>query len=224
VAGLICGTVLTLFMHGRELGRKIPLWTALGFAGFGLWISTSWSILPHAITSVRYLPVALIGAIGGAILGLCIAWVLADSRDEEFLSAAPIPKLKMLLLWLNESILSKIRTALAGQQTVAVYMGDDAEQRDWDVSRADLGWVDGVIPVATKAYETGGKGNYYHSIQFFKRALKLAPGCDLYLMSIGSAYVNIGQVNRGIQYLKRAAEISPGNSRIQENLAKALGH
>jgi hypothetical protein len=40
-------------------------------------------------------------------------------------------------------------------------------------------------------------------------------------MSIGVGYVELGEKAKGIRYLERAAQISPGNTRIKDNLAKA---
>jgi predicted Zn-dependent protease len=61
-------------------------------------------------------------------------------------------------------------------------------------------------------------------MKYYKKSLLLAPGGDLFLMSVGVCYVQLGEKERGIRFLKRAAQISPNNSRIQKNLQAAEGY
>lgn len=58
-------------------------------------------------------------------------------------------------------------------------------------------------------------------IKYFKQALLLAPGRDLFFMSIGVAYIQLGENERGIRFLERAANTSPKNGRIRKNLEAA---
>jgi len=100
-------------------------------------------------------------------------------------------------------------------------MGDSSSQREHEITQEDFHWAKQVEQVVNKAFAAGQRGNYKESIQYYKKALELAPGCDLFLMSIGTCYAQLGQKTKAIQYLERATQISPGNARIRDNLAKA---
>lgn len=141
--------------------------------------------------------------------------------DSVYLTAEPISRKRMDLLWLNPSMLSQLQQALANRESITVTMGDSTDLRDHEITREDIEWAKKIEPIVDKAYAAGQKGNYSQAILYYKRALKLAPGCDLFLMSIGSCYAHLGQKAKALRYLERAAEISPGNSRIRENLNQA---
>gem|GEM_PF-1770858 len=223
VIGAMAGLMLRIIFGDLKQGVRLILGGAAGLGLYGLLNSPSWQMLPLYKTIPPDLMGALNGAAGGAAIGLFLGWSMIDGGDSELLEASPISKKLMHLLWLDDSNLHQIKSALVKNEPITVVMGDSSEQKEWEITRADMNWLDKVIPVALKAYATGQKDNYYQAINYYKQALKLAPGCDLYLMSIGSAYVMIGQKERGIRYLERAAEISPGNKRIRENLNKVTG-
>jgi tetratricopeptide (TPR) repeat protein len=82
----------------------------------------------------------------------------------------------------------------------------------------DVDWAKKVNVYALKAEKASRAGKRQEAIALYKDALRLAPGCDLFLMSIGCCYANMGEVARGLQYLERAHEISPGQERITRNL------
>ncbi len=66
------------------------------------------------------------------------------------------------------------------------------------------------------------RGDQAASIHYYKEALRLASGCDLFLMSVGVSYALLYQYVKGLQYLARAAQISPSNRRIRGNLDDVL--
>jgi tetratricopeptide (TPR) repeat protein len=88
----------------------------------------------------------------------------------------------------------------------------------------DLLWMDREELAALRASlgkpDAASQDHHYaEAIRLYRQSLQQAPDCDLYLMSIGACYANMGKPARGLPYLKRAAKISPGNARIQHNLA-----
>ena len=87
------------------------------------------------------------------------------------------------------------------------------------ISHADAKWAVTVDAIAGVAVEASQRGDPRRAITYYGKALRLAPGCDLYLMSIGCCYANLGNATVGLRYLERAAEISPGRMRIRDNLA-----
>ena len=97
-------------------------------------------------------------------------------------------------------------------------MGDDSNRRTHDIALEDYEWAKKIDPIVDNAFSASKNKDYNSTIKYFKEALELAPGCDLFLMSIGSAYAYLDQKEKAIKYLERAAEINPGSRRIIENL------
>jgi tetratricopeptide (TPR) repeat protein len=128
---------------------------------------------------------------------------------------------QMDLLWMDRKELAALKASL-GKPDVAVSGpsknggGRDPKQ---DVTFRDIAWAERVMAVAEQAAVASQQGDYARAIQLYRQALQQAPDCDLYLMSIGACYANMGKPSRGLPYLKRAAKISPDNARIQRNLA-----
>lgn len=149
------------------------------------------------------------------------AYAHLDGTDAAYLTAAPVEHKRMLLLWLGANVLHHINRTLDHQPAVGVLMGDSHDQREWDVTRADVLWAMEVSVVAEQAHEAGKRGDFVSAIHLYKQALQQAPGCDLYLMSIGVGYHQLGERGKALDYLHRAAEISPDNARIRENLRLA---
>jgi len=137
--------------------------------------------------------------------------VLKDKEGDDELKAEPISKERMLLLWLDPEILAE-NTAI---------VDPFSELENFILTAQELEWVRQVDKFAKKASVACQNGNYEEGIHFYLEALKFAPGCDLYLMSIGCCYANMGQPEKGLAYLERAHEISPQKERITKNL-KAL--
>lgn len=145
----------------------------------------------------------------------------ATDEDAAFLQAEPISRKRMDLLWLDPPRLAQLGQALAQRTVVSIVLGDASGQREHEITQNDLHWAKQVEQIVDKAFAAGQRGNYVESIQYYKKALELAPGCDLFLMSIGAGYAQLGQKAKAIRYLERAAQISPGNSRIRDNLNSA---
>jgi tetratricopeptide (TPR) repeat protein len=142
----------------------------------------------------------------------------AEDADTAFLRAEPISRKRMDLLWLDPPRLAQLQQPIAQYHVITVTMGDSSNLRDHEISQDDFNWAKTIEQVVDKAYSAGQRGNYIESIQQYKKALELAPGCDLFLMSIGASYAKLGQKGKAVQYLERAVQISPGKSRIRENL------
>jgi tetratricopeptide (TPR) repeat protein len=141
--------------------------------------------------------------------------------DATFLAAAPISRKRMDLLWLDPPRLAQLQQQVAQHKVVNATMGDRSSLRTHEFSQEDVEWAKQVEAIVDQAFALGQRGKYMDSIRQYKKALEHAPGCDLFLMSIGVAHVNLGQKAKAVQYLERAAQISPGNTRIRENLDQA---
>jgi tetratricopeptide (TPR) repeat protein len=94
-----------------------------------------------------------------------------------------------------------------------------ASARKQEITGGDIAWAESVMAIAEQAAAASYDRDYAKAIRLYRKALQHAPDCDLYLMSIGACYANMGEPARGLPYLKRAAKISPDNTRIQHNLA-----
>jgi tetratricopeptide (TPR) repeat protein len=145
---------------------------------------------------------------------------ITTDEDTIFLQAEPNSRKRMDLLWLDPPHLKQLEQPLAQHKVITVTMGDSTNLRDHDITQEDFDWAKQVERIVDKAYAAGQRGNYSKSIRYYKEALQMAPGCDLFLMSIGTCYAQLGQKAKAVQYLSRAAQISPGNARIRDNLTK----
>jgi len=105
-----------------------------------------------------------------------------DGDDSQYLKAQPISKKLMYLLWLagDSRKLQEIIRYLEQNETVLVVMGDSSTQKEWEITRGDLKFALEVRPIELRAYALGQSGKYIQSLRYYKQALKLAPGCDLY--------------------------------------------
>jgi Flp pilus assembly protein TadD len=131
----------------------------------------------------------------------------------------------MDLLWLDPPRLSQLQhpiaQAAAHHKVATVTLGDNSNLRAHEITQEDFEWAKQVELIVDKAFALGQRQKYRESIQQYKKALELAPGCDLFLMNIGACYAHLGQKAKAVRYLERAAQISPGNSLIRDNLNKA---
>lgn len=140
-------------------------------------------------------------------------------EDEALLQAEPISRKRMDLLWLDPPRLSQVGQSLAHHEALKIVLGDSSNMREHEITQEDFQWAKQIEPIVDKAYAAGQNGKYEESMRFYKKALEQAPGCDLFLMSVGVCYAQLGQKAKALRYLERAAQISPGNARIRENLA-----
>jgi tetratricopeptide (TPR) repeat protein len=133
------------------------------------------------------------------------------SGDEEFVHAAPLAPSRRRLLWMDPAALNLLVNSFTviheGSQLIEV-----------QYSEHDIQWAKRVNEYAVRAEQAGRASQFQQAIELYKAALRLAPGCDLYLMSVGCCYANLGDLRRGLNYLERANEISPGQKRITQNL------
>jgi tetratricopeptide (TPR) repeat protein len=128
---------------------------------------------------------------------------------------------QMDLLWMDRGELAALKAAL---ENPGVPASDPREnggvsKQPVEVTIEDVRWAEKVMTIAEQAAAASHRKEYAKAIDLYTKALKQAPDCDLYLMSIGACYANMGRPSRGLPYLKRAAKISPDNARIQHNLA-----
>lgn len=143
-------------------------------------------------------------------------------ENEALLKMEPISRKRMDLLWLDPPRLAQLEQPLAQNKVISIVFEDSfGKEREHEITQEDFEWAQKVERIVDKAYAAGQREDYSKSIKYYKEALNMAPGCDLFLMSIGVAYVELGEKSKGIKYLERAAEISPGNNRIRENLDHA---
>ena len=143
------------------------------------------------------------------------------NEDDAVLKAEPIARGRMDLLWLDPPRLAQLEPLIKKQGTITVSMGDGTSLRDSQFTMDDFRWAKSVEAIVDKAFGAAQRNDFQGSIRYYREALELAPGCDLFLMSIGSSYGQLGQKQRAIRFLERAAQISPGNIRIRQNLENA---
>jgi len=145
----------------------------------------------------------------------------AVDEDAVLLGAEPISRKRMDLLWMDPPHLAQVGAALVRNETVRVQMGFGSSVREHDIVREDYSWAKEIETIVDRAFDAGQRGDHLRSIEAYKEALRMAPGCDLFLMSVGTNYALLGQKAKAIAFLERAAAISPGNDRIRENLERA---
>jgi tetratricopeptide (TPR) repeat protein len=136
------------------------------------------------------------------------------SEDEVYLHPGPLEPARRRLLWMDPNMLGLL--AMSNTLTL-IQEGNRVIEASF--SKEDVEWARKVSEYAVKAEQAGRANRHKEAIEFYKSALKCAPGCDLYLMSIGCCYANMGDLQRGLKYLERAHEISPGEERITQNLS-----
>lgn len=142
-------------------------------------------------------------------------------EDDAVLNAEPIARGRMDLLWLDPPRLAQLEPLIKQHGTITVSMGDGSSLRDNQFTIDDFRWAKSVEAIVDKAFGAAQRGDFQDSIRHYRQALELAPGCDLFLMSIGAGYGQLGQKQRAVRFLERAAQISPGNVRIRQNLENA---
>ena len=126
-----------------------------------------------------------------------------DARERRIVARRPIPRERMKLLYTSSSLL---RGADEGRLSIGV----DGTSRNY--SRRDVAWALRVTELAARAE----KASDSEAIHLYFRALELAPGCDLYLINVGLRYAGMGNSDKGLFFLRRAAEItSPSSWKLQ---------
>jgi tetratricopeptide (TPR) repeat protein len=149
---------------------------------------------------------------------------LQEPADEELLGATPISRARMELIWLEPAglrdLAAKVKAA-GGSVSTVFYDSSDDDRREYLIRQEDIRWAQGIEKLVDFAFEAGQARRFEEAVHFYKQALLLAPGGDLFLMSVGVGYVQMGENDRGLRFLQRAAQLSPTNGRIRRNLEKA---
>jgi len=158
------------------------------------------------------------------------------ARIAADLSAAPLSRKRMNLLWVGPMQLELFKTMAKGAyQNVAVEtLAADEPTPAADLFKAiaqqistgqvtaeDIAWAIRVDAIAGEAEESFKRGDVLEAIERYRDALQEAPGCDVYLMSMGTCYAELGALRDAVRYYERAAQISPQNAQIARNLAGA---
>jgi Tetratricopeptide repeat len=152
------------------------------------------------------------------------------------LSAAPLARKLMNLLWIGPAQLEVLEAVAKGAyanvaveslasdeptpaadlfKTVARQVGEG------QITADDIAWALRVDGMAGEAEDAFRRGDVLDAIERYRDALKEAPGCDVYLMSMGTCYAELGALRDAVRYLERAAQINPQNAQIARNLAGA---
>jgi tetratricopeptide (TPR) repeat protein len=147
-------------------------------------------------------------------------------------TATPLPRAKLDLLWIGPALLTVLGSFADLPEGIAptvVGLDDDMHRiventvREIEALRitpADIAWAVGVDGIAGEAERKANDDDLLGAIGEFRRALRQAPGCDNYMMSMATCYANLGLAPEALRYLERARQINPGNARIARNLAE----
>ena len=150
------------------------------------------------------------------------------------LGSAPLPRKRMNLLWVGKMQLQVFKAMAKGGYTNIAFvdLGSDVSApaaellqtimrqiSDGQVTAQDIEWAIRVDAIAGEAEDAFKRGDVLEAIERYRDALQEAPGCDVYLMSMGACYAELGALRDATRYYERAAEISPQNARIARNLA-----
>ena len=134
----------------------------------------------------------------------------SQMMDEELLAAGPIPRHRMELIWLDPDQLKELaENVRIGGGRALLKVTADGEPKTYTISSADIAWAQEIEKIVDFAYAAGQQGRFAEAITHYKRALLLAPGGDLFLMSVGVAFVQLGDKARGIQYLEKGGRDQP---------------
>lgn len=153
------------------------------------------------------------------------------------LTAEPLPRWKLDLLWVGPSLLQELRilATMAGEGKAAFQTIGEGEEEarvarlaervaSRQITIADIDWAIGVDSIAGEAERLAGDEDRFGAITQYRAALRQAPGCDVYLLSIGVCLFHLGAARDAVTYMQRAHEIDPANSRIRRNLEGLCEH
>jgi Flp pilus assembly protein TadD len=158
------------------------------------------------------------------------------ARIAADLSAAALSRQRMNLLWVGPLQLELLETMAKGvhQNVVVETLAADEPTPAADLFKAiaqqisagqvtaqDIAWAIRVDAIADEAEAAFKRGDVLEAIERYRDALQDAPGCDVYLMSMGTCYAELGALRDAVCYYERAAQISPRNAQIARNLAGA---
>jgi len=145
----------------------------------------------------------------------------APAEDQPLLEADPLPPARMALLHLDPEQLAQVGAALDREPSIVVRFDGSGREVPCHLTGEDHRWAESLAPLQDRAQAEASIGNLEGVVAAYREGLRRAPGSDLFLMSLGVAYLQLGEVERGLRFLERAAEISPRNERIRANLDRA---
>jgi predicted Zn-dependent protease len=152
------------------------------------------------------------------------------------LSAAPLARKRMNLLWIGPAQLEVLEAVAKGayanvaveslasdEPTPAADLFKTVARQvtEGQITADDIAWALRVDAMAGEAEDAFRRGDVLDAIERYRDALQEAPGCDVYLMSMGTCYAELGALRDAVRYFDRAAQISPQNAQIARNLAGA---
>jgi hypothetical protein len=152
------------------------------------------------------------------------------------LGAVPLARKHMNLLWIGPAQLEACKAVAKGAYAnvaveslasdeptpAAVLLKTIMRQiSEGQITAEDIAWAIGVDAIAGEAEDAFRRGDVLDAIERYRDALQSAPGCDVYLMSMGTCYAELGALRDAVRYFERAAQISPQNAQIARNLAGA---
>jgi hypothetical protein len=152
------------------------------------------------------------------------------------LSAAPLARKRMNLLWIGPAQLEVLEAVAKGayanvaveslasdEPTPAADLFKTVARQvtEGQITADDIAWALRVDAMAGEAEDAFRRGDVLDAIERYRDALQEAPGCDVYLMSMGTCYAELGALRDAVRYFERAAQISPQNAQIARNLAGA---
>jgi len=82
------------------------------------------------------------------------------------------------------------------------------------LSDAELAQLEQIRTLYDKADATGGT----EAIALYQEVSHLAPWDEVCLMSIGVEHAQAGRFDQAIEWLARAAQVNPSNTRVRDNL------
>lgn len=147
---------------------------------------------------------------------------------DELLKLAPDPRrtylLQVLFLLPPKKALS-LAKAILGRQSdldpVNIRFGDGTptmtlDHRDY--TEADMRWAENTFELAQQAEAKARSGQYADAIPLLKKALRMSPGQDMLLLTLGVCYAELKQFSTARKIIERAHELYPANRRINDNL------
>jgi hypothetical protein len=159
-----------------------------------------------------------------------------EAGVQRDLGAAPISRARMDLLWLAPHVMQAFAQTLRGGRRIEVtadtgstdddllYARINEHFRRGEIGAADLEWAMRADALAEQAQILCQQDLLTEGLGKWREALALAPCCDLYLMSVGALFGNLGMHSIAVRYLERAVQLNPQSPRIARNLQAARSY
>ena len=95
--------------------------------------------------------------------------------------------------------------------------GEKIEYDPKEYSESDIQWAQEVLSITRKGEDKGRMGNHKEAIPLLTKALKMAPGNDLLMLSLAVSYAEEGNFPVSLEILRKAMKLHPKNQRIRNN-------